>query len=85
MRRIGLVISSLLAAGALFGAAHAFANEPRPDATPDLRPAELKLEVVKHPLLRPIFTPAKATQQGKLDDRLIRPHHTYDASAGLMG
>lgn len=85
MRRIGLLISSLLAAGTLFGAAHAFANEPRENERPDLRPVELKLQVEKRPLLRPIFTPAKATQQGKLDDRLIRPHRNYDASAGLMG
>ena len=47
MRRIGLLISSLLAASTLFAAAHAFANEPRQSTLPDLRPAE-------HPPMRAV-------------------------------
>lgn len=80
MRRIGLLISSLLAAGTLFATVRAFANAP---AKPAIEKKLLQDAAKKAP--HEIFTPAKATKQGQLDDRLIRPHRTYDASAGFVG
>ena len=76
MRRIGLILSSLVAAG--FIAARA-------DATPSKleQPKKVQLELPKKAAR--IFTPAQATKQGKVDDRLIRPHRTFDASAGFLG
>lgn len=82
MRRIGLIISSLLAAGTLFGAVRAFANTPEKPATA-IDKKLLNDASKKQP--REIFTPAKATKQGQVDDRLIRPHRSYDASAGFVG
>ncbi|MBS2033204.1 MAG: hypothetical protein JST54_35350 [Deltaproteobacteria bacterium] len=82
MRRIGLIVSSLLAAGSLFVAARAFACESKPDATVAKK---LDIKSFNSKKGHNIFTPQQATKQGQLDDRLIRPHRAYDASAGVVG
>lgn len=82
MRRIGLVLTALISVGLLFSAARALALDANAE------PVEVKkvdFKVPRRSLLRPVLTPAKATREGKLDDRLIRPHRSYDASAGLIG
>lgn len=81
MRRIGLVVSSLISVGLLLGAARALAA----DVTEPTEVRKVDFKVAPKTLLRPLLTPAKATREGKLDDRLIRPHRSYDASAGLVG
>ncbi len=82
MRRIGLFVSSLLSVGLLLGAARALAS-PVPAGG---RPVEKKLERPAPTKGRQLFTPAGATRNGLVDDRLIRPERrALDASAGLLG
>ena len=81
MRRIGLIVSSLLAAGTLFVAARAFACEAKPEPMAK----KLDFKSFNSKKAHNIFTPQQATKQGQLDDRLIRPHRSYDASAGVVG
>lgn len=74
MRRTGLLTSSLLASVALLVASPA-------RACPTREPHKLQ-SARKGASLAPIHADKK---QGKLDDRLIRPHRGYDASAGMEG
>jgi hypothetical protein len=82
MRRTGLIVTSLISMALLFGAARASAVEAKAEPV-EVRKADYK--VPRKSMLRPLLTPAKFTREGKVDDRLIRPHRSYDASAGLIG
>jgi hypothetical protein len=87
MRRIGLLISALGCVGALVagGVAGASPERVRPASSHGTPMVEPKFGPAQNGGSQRLEAPAKTPRNNSLNDRLIRPLHGLDASAGLLG